>query len=395
MDIAEETTKSWFVVFNNPQEHGYTGTPQEICERLKAEWCVDDTRTGAWCYCVKHYVGHYPYYDDDGKFVCYRLASTPEEKEKIPPDLHHVHMVLEDTTTMRFSKVKNTYAIGAHFEGTKGTKKEAEDYISKTGEYDEKPKREAGLPWEEIIYFTQHGTIKGRQGQRSDIDNVGAMIREGKTPAEIMSTDFRYYRYQTMVRQAFFDKRSRETPEYRELTVIWHLGESGTGKSYWRLKLLEEKGADDVYFVTDYRAPWDGYNGQRYLWIEDFKGEFRFGDLLRYLDHYKVELHARFTNAKALWTEVHITSVLHPLEAYRRMLSKEQQDSDKADQLLRRITLIRYHYKEGDQYLWEDFEPSTPKETMRRSVIGYPDEEDKGLVKSPWHTVENEGELPF
>ncbi len=150
-----DNAKKWLVVFKNPQEHGYIGTPQEICERLKAEWCVDDTRIGAWCYCVKHYVGHYAYYDEDGKFVCYRLASTPEEKEKVPPDLHLVHMVLEDTMTMRFSKIKNTYAIGAHFESMEGAKKEAEDYISKTGNYDETAKREAGLPWEEMIYFTK------------------------------------------------------------------------------------------------------------------------------------------------------------------------------------------------------------------------------------------------
>ena len=155
----KKVSKSWFAVFNNPEEHGYgsrepdlKGRAREICERLKLEWCVTESRTGAWAYCIKHYTGHYPHYDETGRFVCYRLATTEEEKARVPPDLHHVHMVLEDSKAMRFSMVKSTYAQGMHFEGTKGNKQEAEDYIAKIGVYSEKDKREAGLPWEEIIY---------------------------------------------------------------------------------------------------------------------------------------------------------------------------------------------------------------------------------------------------
>ena len=106
--MADNISKSWFVVFNNPTEHGYTGTPKEVCEKLKEEWTKDsDTRTGAWAYCIS---------------------------EK---GLHHIHMVLEDTKTMKFSKVKKAYCQGMHFEPTKGTKKEAEDYINKRGKWEE------------------------------------------------------------------------------------------------------------------------------------------------------------------------------------------------------------------------------------------------------------------
>ena len=43
------TTKSLFCVFNNPEEHGYSGTPQEIIDRLREEWIASSpTRTGAW-----------------------------------------------------------------------------------------------------------------------------------------------------------------------------------------------------------------------------------------------------------------------------------------------------------------------------------------------------------
>lgn len=46
-------TKSWFVTFDNPSDHGYPGTPEEVCLRLCEEWIAEsDTRTGAWAYCV-------------------------------------------------------------------------------------------------------------------------------------------------------------------------------------------------------------------------------------------------------------------------------------------------------------------------------------------------------
>ena len=46
--MAADVTRSWFAVFNHPEEHGYSGTPQVICERLRDEWVGNSsTRTGA------------------------------------------------------------------------------------------------------------------------------------------------------------------------------------------------------------------------------------------------------------------------------------------------------------------------------------------------------------
>ena len=390
--MADAVSKSWFAVFNNPQEHGYHGSPPEICERLRAEWCVSETRVGAWAYCIKHYCGHYPVYNGDGKFLRYAHAENDEEKARIPPDLHHIHMVLEDQTAMRFSVVKNTYAIGMHFEGTKGNKKQAEDYISKTGEYSEDANKKAGLPWEEIIYVSRKGVICGRQGQRSDLDEIGAKIATGATPREILSEKIGYYRYESIIRKAYYDRQDKLTPAEREVKVVWHVGESGSGKSYSRIRLIDEIGEENIYYLTDYTpgSMWDGYNGQVCVYMEDFKGEIRFGDLLRYLDKYKMDLHARYTNVKALWNEIHITSVLHPIGVYRRMLSEKDQQNDKVDPLLRRISVLRYHWKDTDGYHERDFPPRTSLETMRRACLppGDPD-------YTEWKELQSDDELPY
>ncbi len=317
------------------------------------------------------------------------------------PDLHHIHMVLESDSPVRFSFVKNTYAIGAHFEGTKGTKAAAEDYISKNGEYSEAAKKEAGLPWEEVIYVARHGTIRGRQGLRSDVQTIATYITEGKTPREILAESFGYYRYESMIRAAYFDKRDRETPPERTVKVIWHTGASGSGKSYQRMELIKREGEDRIFYLSTYGpGMFDKYNGEPILWVEDFKGEIKFGELLRYLDIYKCELPARYKNAKALWTEVHITSVMHPLGVYRRMLSERQQQDDPAEQLIRRIDCLRYHWKDALGFHYRDFPNTCTLEEMRRICLAdLPYEAGmytRQTTQKPQFTpLDSDGELPF
>lgn len=85
--MGSEISKSWFAVLNNPADHGYPGTPEEVCQKLRDEWTANSsTRAGAWAYCIS------------------------------AAGLHHIHMVLEDAVSMRFSKIRGTYAAGMHFE---------------------------------------------------------------------------------------------------------------------------------------------------------------------------------------------------------------------------------------------------------------------------------------
>lgn len=316
--MSDVISKSWFCVFNNPQDHGYEGTPQEICEKLMSEWIVDsETRSGAWAYCISA-VG-----------------------------LQHIHMVLEDTKTMRFSAIKKSYCKGMHFEPTKGNKTQAEDYINKRGTFEEKG--------ETIEYICYHGEIKGAQGKRSDLCSLYDMVQDGFTPVDILRENPNAYRYKSALKEMYYQKRSDETPTVRDVKVYWHTGASGSGKSYERVHLIEKYGDDNIYYLTSFNSgAFDNYNGQPILWIEDFRGEFKFQELLRYLDVYKAEIPARYSNVKALWNEVHITSVLTPQQCYSDIASNQY---DRIEQLLRRITSLVYHYKCGDDFCKIEFDP--------------------------------------
>lgn len=78
--------------FPNPEQHGYEGSPEDIIEKLKQEWIGSNPlRKGWWGYCIS---------------------------EK---GLPHVHMVLEDTGSCRFTKVKR-HILQRIWSRQKGTK---------------------------------------------------------------------------------------------------------------------------------------------------------------------------------------------------------------------------------------------------------------------------------
>lgn len=313
--MPQDVARSWFAVLNHPEEHGYNGTPQEICEKLRDEWIGDSTtRSGAWAYCTSA----------DG--------------------LNHVHMVLEDSVAMRFSAVKKTYAIGCHLEPTKGSKSQAEDYINKRGPYKEKG--------EKVAYVTKSGAILGAPGKRTDLATIAALLAEGKTPEEIMETDFSFRRYAKEIKSAYFRRRWRETPPMRDVKVHYLVGDSGSGKSYKYVQLCEEHGEDKVCLVTDYalNGSVDHYIGEKIIFLDEYKGQYPYATFLTMLDKYKSQVHARYANAWALWSEVYITSVYPPEDLYKMMVPSDRRTVDTREQMYRRITDITYCYKDGTEY---------------------------------------------
>lgn len=114
--------KSFMATLIRPEEHGYTGTPDEVCDRLCSEWTKGhDSRTGVWAFCLT--------------------------AEGVP----HVHMVVQDKTAMRLSKLTESYAVGSRFEVVKSGYMAAEKYIVKLEEQDEGA--------EKVLCVKQYGII--------------------------------------------------------------------------------------------------------------------------------------------------------------------------------------------------------------------------------------------
>ena len=110
MDTEKQSVvaKSFMATLIRPEEHGYTGTPDAVCDKLCSEWTEGHaSRSGLWAYCLT--------------------------AEGVP----HVHMVVQDMATMRLSKLAESYAVGSHFEAVKSGYMAAEKYILQMEEQDE------------------------------------------------------------------------------------------------------------------------------------------------------------------------------------------------------------------------------------------------------------------
>jgi len=241
--MAQDTVgRSWFAVFPYPEKHGYSGSPEEICEQLKNEWIDNNSlRKGWWGYCIS----------DKG--------------------MPHIHMVLKGSGKMRFSAVKKAYPT-VHLEPTKGDKNQVLKYIKKEPPFNEKG--------EQVICFTSHGNIEGNKrfalsNTNDTLLTIEMLIEEGMTPDAIMAEDIRLREKENLIRKAYFAKRYKETPPQSDVKIVWHSGESGTGKSYAYIKLCEQFADDNVYFFSDYAnrgvGGFDGYGGEPILFMDELK----------------------------------------------------------------------------------------------------------------------------
>lgn len=317
-------SRSWFAVLCNPESHGYDGTPEEIVETLKNEWIEDHPeRRGWWGYCIS----------DKG--------------------LKHIHMVLENSTAMRFSAVKKVYSKASpHLEPTKGSRSQVLAYIAKKPPYEEKG--------EKVIASCSYGNIEGfkkysLKNLQDTLAVIETLIDEGKTPRQIVEEDIRLRREEGLIKKCFFAKRYKEIPPLREVKTYWHVGLSGSGKSYSYIKLCEEINEENIFFASDFSnactALFDGYEGEPCIFIDEVKqGSIPFEMLLQVTQGYKTQIHCRYQNSFALWDSVHVTSVYPPEIIYSSIVNFENRKTDSIDQLLRRISVYVFHYKENNEY---------------------------------------------
>lgn len=259
-------------------------------------------------------------------------------------DGFHLHLGAYSNGPMPPKKVVQILG-NAHIEPQRGTKSQLINYVLKN---DDKWKEKH----EDVLCVTDNmDGIVGHQGSRSDLGQIEELINEGFTPSEIMGQKFAYRRYDKMIRDAFFEKRAAETPVVRDVYVEWHCGESGSGKTHILETLIDSYGVEEVYFVTDYEGGgMDKYNGQKVLFLDEFRGQIRFSTLLSMLDVYKAQIHCRYTNIIGLWSKVYITSPLPPEQVYKKMVTLDDRENDSMKQLFRRIDTVVYHWKDGNQY---------------------------------------------
>ncbi len=258
--------------------------------------------------------------------------------------LYHAHVALYGNLTTLGNVAKIMFDM--HTEPQLGGKKDLTAYLLKESPYDEKG--------EQVLYSKALENIQDVKGKRNDIEAIQELLEQGKTPSQIME-NFAYRKYEKMIRSAYIDRKMKNTPIIREKKCTWIVGKSGTGKTYTYNDLCNEYGVENVYFLNDFEnGGMDFYidNGAPpILFIDEFKGQIKFSQLLIMLDKYsRAQVHCRYSNCYCLWEQVYITSVYPPEVMFLMMVSPNKRNFDTFQQLLRRIDTIRFCYTEDGEY---------------------------------------------
>ncbi len=291
-------SRKWQITINNPIEKEWShDSIKQVIEKFKGcvYWCMSDE------------IGN-----DTGTY--------------------HTHIFLCCSGAVRFSTVKKRFPQ-AHLEVCKGTAAENRDYVFKLGKY-------AGTEKEET---RQEGTQEEwgelpveRQGARNDITDLYDMIKDGLTNYEILEACPQYMLNLDKIercRQVVLEDRYKR--EWRTLYTTYIYGDTGSGKTR---SVMEKYGYDNVYRITDYEHPFDGYKGQDVVIFEEFRSSLRITEMLNLLDGYPCELRCRYSNKIACFTKVYIISNIGLRDQY----SELQRDQIQTwDAFLRRIHEVR------------------------------------------------------
>ncbi len=263
--------------------------------------------------------------------------------------LYHAHVACYGNTTT-LKRVAEIF-FDSHVEPQLGGKSELKCYLEKSGKYEEKG--------EHVLLTKGLDIIKDKQGKRNDLEEIQSMLENGSTPNEIFAENFRYRKYEKMIKADYLQRRIKKTPLIKEMHNEYHFGDSGTGKTYVYIKKCEEYSEEEVYLCNDYsnsRGSAGGFdfyanNAAKVIVLDEFRGEIPYSQMLSILDVYsRNQQHCRFQNVYALWTSVIICSILSPEQVYFNMVDQIQRSRDTFKQFIRRFEIIVYHYinKDGE-----------------------------------------------
>lgn len=227
----------------------------------------------------------------------------------------HLQGYLALSRKKRLQWVREYISPQAHFETSRGTPEQNEEYVRKENPEGQPPKHAET----DVFEFGVRPTV--RKGQRTDLIAVAEQVRAGVSMLEIAESDpsafIRYgngiLRYRMMIRPP------RSTPP--QIWVFW--GDSGTGKTR------------RCWEFTDHSKIWvhpgdrwfDGFDAYSHtcVLLDDFDGSwFKLDYLLKLLDRYTFQVPVKGGYVWWCPKTVLITSNIEPKLWYRNANEKQQ-----------------------------------------------------------------------
>ncbi len=161
----------------------------------------------------------------------------------------------------------------------------------------------------------------------SPTEELVYMVKQGLTNAQIAEeAPWAILRHSRGIAELRYAHLEAKAGQFRQVEVILLTGDAGTGKTAYAIDQSEKDGG---YFKPDLSKKdiwFNGYQGQKNLILDDFRGKSTsFDNLLRLLDGHKLELPIKGGHTYALWERVWITSNQTPDEWYSRLNNSHQE----------------------------------------------------------------------
>ena len=278
-------SRKYQLTINNPADHGLDH--EAIKETLAAlTGCI------YWCMC-----------DEVGE------QGTP-----------HTHLYVAFQNAKEFQTIHRRF-YGVHIEAARGTHQENRDYIRKEGKYRDTDKADTNLPdtFEESGQLPAESDLRMKQSEA-----ILAMIEAGASNAEILRvypSAMNHLPRIEQARQTLLEEKYRDAFRGLQVTYIW--GKTGVGKTRG---IMERYGYRNVYRVTNYKNPFDGYKGEPVILFDEFRSSLPLEDMLKYMEGYPLNLPARFSDRAACFEAVYVVSNI-PMEKQYPQVQLEEPET--------------------------------------------------------------------
>ena len=288
-----------------------------------------DSQNRSWMITLK--VDDYSKADVENKLKSYTYIGQQEQGDKT--GYLHWQIYIENKTPIRFSTLKKKFPTG-HFEVRWGSKQQCYDYATKS---------KTAIP--DTIIKNGQIDIDEADSPKVSVEAAVSLMERGMRVNEVLVKYPSLWRSMAYLEraQAIIDENQYSLSE-RDIRVEYIYGLPGTGKTSW---IYKTHGFDQVYRVTNYKNPFDDYNGQPVLVLDEFYDSMSLDLLLNVLDRWPFKMPARYNDKWAAYTKVYIISNRKLKDQYGYELYDESQ---RAKSFYRRIS-DNYEMVAGEKVL--------------------------------------------
>ena len=305
--------------------------------KVKIDFSVTDETNGQpkknkqardWCFTVNNPV------QDEQEFLAYLqtvsdLRYVVFQRERAPETgTEHYQGYFEFTQPKWFTKIKKylskaNIGVDAHIEQRRAKRTQARLYCM-----DEETRISP-------TYYEYGEFIE--DGERTDLTDIMRDIENDISFYDLSKKHgnrfIRVMKWAKEYRQAYLENKYKR--QFRKMQVYYIYGSAGCGKTSY---VFNKYGYDDVYRTTNYEFGWiDDYNGEKVLFLDEFRSSFKISEILDYLDGQPIRIRGRHYNRVACYDTVYIVSNLSLKEQYTNI---QQSEPKTWAAFLRRITAV-------------------------------------------------------